>query len=129
MANEISAVNVTIKNLKADVADVEKLVAKKADITQLNSAIANVKKLIADDAKIRNLAAGVVSSATIKTSQLSMNGHSCIPITVLTGGNISTSKTKVVYEVDFVKKRAYKTEVLTAAALTNMDSAVCVGHN
>ena len=129
VATEINAVNVTINNLKADIADVEKLVAKKADITQLNSEIANVKKLIADDAKIKNLAAGVVSSATIKTSQLSMNGHKCIPITVLTGGNISTSKTKVVYEVDFVKKRAYKTEVLTAAALTNMDSAVCVGHN
>ena len=129
VATEINAVNGTINNLKADIADVKKLVAKKADITQLNSEIANVKELIADDAKIKNLAAGVVRSATIKTSQLSMNGHECIPITVLTGGNISTSKTKVVYEVDFVKKIAYKTEVLTAAALTNMDSAVCVGHN
>lgn len=86
----------------------------KASITELNSAIANVKKLIADDAKIKNLAAGVVSSSKISTSQLRMNGHSCIPITVLTGGNITTTKTDVVYKVDFDRKKVYTKQVVTA---------------
>ena len=128
VADEISAVNADISNLSADIAEIDRLVAKKADISTLNTEIANVKKLIADDAKIKNLAAVVVSSSTIRTSQLSMNGHPCIPITVLTGGNVTTTKTEVVYKVDFDRKKVYTTKVVTAASLTNMSDAVCVGH-
>ena len=57
-----------------------------------------------------------------------MNGHPCIPITVLTGGNVTTTKTEVVYKVDFDRKKVYTTKVVTAASLTNMSDAVCVGH-
>ena len=126
----------SISQLNAVKADVKELDAKKASITQLNTEIANVKKLIVSEAQIKSLISTTIRATDIYASQIILNSHACTAVTVPTGGRVTTSKRSFVYSIKVSKNSqgyvtgvaAYTADAVTAAALTDGGSAVCVGH-
>ncbi len=87
--SDLNATNATVSNLSARVANVQNLVASKANISDLNATNARVGRLEANSITTTYLSSRVVTIYGVSCSKLSVSGHDVGFRTITTGSGTS----------------------------------------